>query len=76
MNSPVWSSVMAWRSCSWVFMTMGPYQATGSSMRLAGDEQEADAFRTGLDLDLVAAIEEDERVVARVVDGLRVRVDS
>ena len=35
--------------------------------RLAGDEQEADAFGAGLDGDFVAAIEQDERVVLRVV---------
>ena len=29
-NLPCSSSRKAWRSCSWVFMTMGPYQATGS----------------------------------------------
>ncbi|HEV2197695.1 MAG TPA: hypothetical protein VGR55_19075 [Candidatus Acidoferrum sp.] len=27
----------AWRNCSWVFMTMGPYQATGSSSGLPGN---------------------------------------
>src|SRR5258708_33462579 len=31
---PFSNSVKAWRSCSWVFMTMGPYQATGSSSGL------------------------------------------
>ena len=30
-NFPLSSSSNAWRSCSCVFMTMGPYQATGSS---------------------------------------------
>jgi hypothetical protein len=29
-NVPRSSSSKAWRSCSWVFMTMGPYHATGS----------------------------------------------
>src|SRR6267143_5369321 len=33
-NVPFSNSVKAWRSCSWVFMTMGPYQATGSSRGL------------------------------------------
>src|SRR6266436_1776749 len=33
-NVPFSSSVKAWRSCSCVFMTMGPYQATGSSRGL------------------------------------------
>src|SRR6266436_6546830 len=32
MNVPSFSSATAWRSCSWVFITMGPYQATGSSI--------------------------------------------
>src|SRR5207244_1287759 len=32
MNVPSFSSANAWRSCACVFITMGPYQATGSSM--------------------------------------------
>ena len=34
MKSPVCSSAIAWRSCSCVFITMGPYHATGSSIGL------------------------------------------
>jgi hypothetical protein len=34
MKEPACSSAIAWRSCSWVFITMGPYHATGSSMGL------------------------------------------
>ncbi len=34
MNVPLCSSVMACRNCSWVFMTIGPYHATGSSIGL------------------------------------------
>ena len=44
--------------------------------RLAGDEQETDAFRTGLHDDLVAAVEEHERVVFRVVLCRSVRIDG
>ncbi len=47
----------------------GAVPGYGLFNRLAGDEQEADAFGAGLDGDLVAAIEEDERVVGRVVYG-------
>jgi len=32
MKWPLCNSVMAWRSSAWVFMTMGPYHATGSSI--------------------------------------------
>ena len=35
MNVPLCSSVMACRNSSWVFMTIGPYHATGSSIGLA-----------------------------------------
>ena len=34
INAPVCSSAIACRSCSCVFITMGPYQATGSSIGL------------------------------------------
>lgn len=34
MNVPLCSSVTACRNCSWVFMTIGPYHATGSSIGL------------------------------------------
>ncbi len=34
MKSPFCSSDIAWRSCSCVFITMGPYHATGSSIGL------------------------------------------
>ena len=34
MNAPVFSSAIAWRSCSCVFITIGPYHATGSSIGL------------------------------------------
>ena len=56
---------MAWRNCSWVFMTMGPYQATGSSMGLPETSREdgSNAFGAGLDLDFVASVEEDEGVI-------------
>ena len=43
--------------------------------RLAGDEQEADAFRAGLDDDLVAAVEQNERMVFRVVLCRSIRID-
>ena len=47
-NVPRSSSSNACRSCSCVFMTIGPYHATGSSMRLAGDQQEPDPVFAGL----------------------------
>ncbi len=34
VNVPLCSSVMACRNSSWVFMTIGPYHATGSSIGL------------------------------------------
>jgi hypothetical protein len=34
INAPVCSSAIAWRNSSWVFITIGPYQATGSSIGL------------------------------------------
>ena len=34
MKLPVCSSDIAWRNCSCVFITIGPYQATGSSIGL------------------------------------------
>jgi hypothetical protein len=34
MKAPVCSSAIAWRSCSSVFITIGPYHATGSSIGL------------------------------------------
>lgn len=43
---------------------------------LAGDEQEADAFRSGLDLNLIAAIEQDQGMVRRVILGLHVGIDT
>ena len=43
--------------------------------RFARDEQKADAFRASLDDDLIATVEEDERMVLRVVNGLSIRVD-
>src|ERR1035438_409413 len=54
-NLPCSSSRKAWRSYSWVFMTMGPYQANGSWSGLPETEQETDAVVTGLDGDPVAA---------------------
>jgi hypothetical protein len=44
--------------------------------RLARDEQETDSFWSGLHCDFVATVEEDERVVLRVVLGRRVRIDG
>src|SRR5580693_6364857 len=44
--------------------------------RLTGNKQEADAFRAGLDHDLVAAVEEHQRMVFRIVGGWRVWVDG
>jgi len=32
MNVPLFRSFMAWRSSAWVFITMGPCQATGSAI--------------------------------------------
>ena len=46
-----------------MFITIGPYQATGSWSGLAGDEQEADAVFAGLHGDFVAAVEQDQRAV-------------
>ena len=34
MNVPLLNSIRAWRSSSRVFITIGPYQATGSSIGL------------------------------------------
>src|ERR1700693_6117706 len=83
MKVPPRSSLTACRNSACVFITIGPYQATGSSIgfsgtrreamafsaprlldRLAGDEQEADAFVARLHRHLVAAVEHDERAVA------------
>ena len=66
------SSAIAWRSCSCVFITIGPYQATGSSIGLPGNQQEPNSLGSGLHRDLIATIEEDERVIRSVVHGRRV----
>ncbi len=34
MKVPSSSSLIAWRNCSWVFITIGPYHATGSASGL------------------------------------------
>ena len=44
--------------------------------RLAGDEQEADAFGAGLDDNFISTIEQNERVVFRVVLRGGVRVNG
>ena len=44
--------------------------------RLAGDEQEANTFGSGLDDNFIAAVEQDERMVFRVVDRLRAGVNG
>ena len=53
----------ACRSCSCVFITIGPYHATGSSQRLSRDQQEPDPVVAGLHRHFVAAVEEHERAV-------------
>ena len=76
MKVPLLSSATACCSSALVFITIGPYQATGSSMRLARDQEEPDAVVAGLDRDLVAAVEQHQRAVAGALahQGLAVAV--
>ena len=53
----------------------GSVPRNGLFERLTRDEQKANALGTGLDNDLIAAVEEDERMVARVVNGIGIGVD-
>jgi hypothetical protein len=55
-------------------MTIGPYHAILNG--LARYQQKTDAFFAGLNSNLVAAIEEHERVIPGIVLRVRVWVDS
>ena len=55
------------RSSSCVFITIGPYHATGSSSGLPDTSRKRMPSSPGLHHDFVAAIEQDQRVIARVV---------
>ncbi len=59
-NVPRWSSSNAWRSSSCVFITIGPYQATGSPSGLPETKQKSDSLLARLHGDFVASIEQDE----------------
>ena len=61
MKVPSRSSPGACRSSACVFITIGPYWATGFSRRFSRDEQKLDSFFAGLDCYLVATVEENER---------------
>jgi hypothetical protein len=74
MNVPLCSSVTACRNSSGVFMTIGPYNATGSSIGLPDTQQKTDAFFAGLNGNLIPTIEQNERVIPGVV--LRIRYDG
>src|ERR1700722_6180267 len=54
----------------------GPVPCNRLLERLARDEQEANAFGAGLDDNLIAAVEKDERMILRVIDGSCIRVDT
>ena len=62
-NVPLFNSSNASCNSAWVFITIGPYQATWLLKGVAGHQQEADAVFAGLDFDLIAAVEEDQRAV-------------
>ena len=64
MKVPVAQVGTACCSSACVFITIGPYQATGSLIGLPEIEQEADAFVARLHGDLVAAVEQHQRPVA------------
>ena len=64
MNVPSCNSATACCSSACVFMTIGPYQATGSSSGVPGDQQKADALVARLHRHLVAGVEQDQRAVA------------
>ena len=74
MKVPRSSSSKATRSSSCVFITMGPYQATGSPMRPSGDEQEAHGFLFGRHGHGVAVAEEHEVSVADEPVALHVEI--
>ena len=50
------------RSCSCVFITIGPYQATGSCT-VARNQQESDAIVAGVNFYFVAAVKQNQRAV-------------
>ena len=75
MKVPDCSSLKAWRSSCLGVHHDGAIPRDRLLERLAGDQQEANAFGAGLDYDLVAAVEEHERMVFRVVDRLRIGID-
>ena len=64
MNVPLRSSLTACCSSACVFITIGPYQATGSSIGLPETSRNRMPSSPGLHRDLVAAVEHHERPVA------------
>ena len=72
-NVPRLSSSNACWSCSCVFITMGPYHATGSPNGFPDDQEEPDPFVPGLHRNLVSAVKEHERAVFRLRGRRRVR---
>src|SRR5207249_4864258 len=72
MKAPVCSSAIAWRSCSCVFITIGPYHATGSSIGLPDTSTKRDTLVARLHHDLDATVEEHQRVVTDIVHGRRI----
>jgi hypothetical protein len=61
MNVPLRNAAYACSISASVFITIGPYQATGSS--IAGNQQEPYFFLACLHRHLVAAVEQDKRPV-------------
>ena len=64
MKVPLRSSVTACCSSACVFITIGPYQATGSSIGLPETSRKRMPCVAGLHRHLVAAVEQHERAVA------------
>lgn len=76
INVPLCSSVTACRNSSCVFMTIGPYHDTGSSIGLPDTKEKPDALFAGLNGNLIAAIEQHERMIPGVVLRVGVWVDG
>jgi hypothetical protein len=67
MKVPSCNSAIAWRSCPWVFMTMGPCQGNRLLNRSSRDEQKPNSLRPCLHSNLIAPVEEHQRVIPNVV---------
>ena len=72
MNVPLRSSATACCSSAFVFMTIGPYQATGSSIGLPDTSRKRMPSSPACDRDLVAAVEHHQRPVAGLLANERV----